>query len=88
MKLEQCYVGQTVGITINGDKYIGEVVEIKVDNANGKHSAVFKNDNGVNEVLISKLLGVLKWLTYVKWIWKNKSNGYYSETVTFVKVAT
>ena len=60
MKLEQCYVGQTVGITINGDKYIGEVVEIKVDNANGKHSAVFKNDNGVNEVLISKLIGVLK----------------------------
>ena len=60
MKLEQCYVGQTVGITVNGDKYIGEVVEIKVDNANGKHSAVFKNDNGVNEVLISKLIGVLK----------------------------
>ena len=28
--------------------------------ANGKHSAVFKNDNGVNEVLISKLIGVLK----------------------------
>ena len=25
-----------------GEKYIGEVVEIKVDNANGKHSAVFK----------------------------------------------
>ena len=60
MKLEQCYTGQTVGITVNGDKYIGEVVEIKVDNANGKHSAVFKNDNGVNEVLISKLIGVLK----------------------------
>ena len=60
MKLEDCYVGQTVGITVNGDKYIGEVVEIKVDNANGKHSAVFKNDNGVNEVLISKLIGVLK----------------------------
>ena len=60
MKLEQCYIGQTVGITVNGDKYIGEVAEIKVDNANGKHSAVFKNDNGVNEVLISKLLGVLK----------------------------
>ena len=51
---------QIVGITVNGDKYIGEVVEIKVDNANGKHSAVFKNDNGVNEVLISKLIGVLK----------------------------
>ena len=48
MKLEYCYVGQTVGITVNGDKYIGEVVEIKVDNANGKHSAVFKNDDGVN----------------------------------------
>ena len=62
MKLEQCYIGQTVGITVNGDKYIGEVAEIKVDNANGKHSAVFKNDNGVNEVLIGKLLGVLKWL--------------------------
>ena len=60
MKLEQCYIGQTVGITVNGDKYIGEVAEIKVDNANGKHSAVFKNDNGVNEVLIGKLLGVLK----------------------------
>ena len=58
MKLEQCYIGQIVGITVNGDKYIGEVVEIKVDN--GKHSAVFKNDNCVNEVLISKLLGVLK----------------------------
>ena len=55
MKLEQI-----VGITVNGDKYIGEVVEIKVDNANGKHSAVFKNDVGVNEVLISKLIGVLK----------------------------
>ena len=62
MKLEMCYIWQTVGITVNGDKYIGEVVEIKVDNVNGKHSAVFKNDNGVNEVLISKLLGVLKWL--------------------------
>ena len=49
MKLEQCYIGQTVGITVNGDKYIG-----------GKHSAVFKNADGVNEVLISKLLGVLK----------------------------
>ena len=62
MKLEECYIGQIVGITVNGDKYIGEVVEIKVDNVNGKHSAVFKNDVGVNEVLISKLLGVLKWL--------------------------
>ena len=72
MKLEQCYIGQIVGITVNGDKYIGdkyiggkytgEVVEIKVDNVNGKHSAVFKNDAGVSEVLISKLLGVLKWL--------------------------
>ena len=61
MKLEDCYVGQTVFITVNGDKYIGEVTEIKVDNVNGKHSAVFKNDDGVNEVLISKLLGVLKW---------------------------
>ena len=60
MKLEQCYIGQTVGITVNGDKYIGEVVNIKVDNVNGKHSAVFKNDVGVSEVLISKLLGVLK----------------------------
>ena len=60
MKIKDCYVGQIVGITVNGDKHIGEVVEIKVDNANGKHSAVFKNDNGVNEVLISKLLGVLK----------------------------
>ena len=60
MKIKDCYVGQTVGITVNGDKYIGEVVEIKVDNVNGKHSAVFKNDNGANEVLISKLLGVLK----------------------------
>ena len=62
MKLEQCYIGQIVGITVNGDKYIGEVVEIKVDNVNGKHSAVFKNADGANEVLISKLLGVLKWL--------------------------
>ena len=60
MKLEQCYIGQTVGITVNGDKYIGEVVEIKVDNVNGKHSAVFKNDAGVSEVLISKLIGVIK----------------------------
>ena len=60
MKIKDCYVGQIVGITVNGDKYIGEVVEIKVDNVNGKHSAVFKNDNGVNEVLISKLIGVLK----------------------------
>ena len=60
MKLEQCYIEQIVGITVNGDKYIGEVVEIKVDNVNGKHSAVFKNDAGENEVLISKLLGVLK----------------------------
>ena len=23
MKLEQCYIGQTVGITVNGDNYIG-----------------------------------------------------------------
>ena len=60
MKIKDCYVGQTVGITVNGDKYIGEVVEIKVDDVNGKHSAVFKNDDGENEVLISKLLGVLK----------------------------
>ena len=60
MKIKDCYVGQVVGITVNGDKYIGEVVEIKVDNVNGKHSAVFKNDDGENEVLISKLLGVLK----------------------------
>ena len=60
MKLEQCYIEQIVGITVNGDKYIGEVVEIKVDNVNGKHSAVFKNDDGENEVLISKLIGVLK----------------------------
>ena len=62
MKLVQCYIGQTVGITVNGNKYIGKVVEIKVDSVNGKHSAVFKNADGVNEVLISKLLGVLKWL--------------------------
>ena len=60
MKLEQCYIGQIVGITVNGDKYIGEVTEIKVDNVNGKHSAVFKNDDVANEVLISKLIGVLK----------------------------
>ena len=60
MNIKDCYVGQIVGITVNGDKYIGEVVEIKVDNVNGKHSAVFKNDDGENEVLISKLLGVLK----------------------------
>ena len=60
MKLEKCYIEQIVGVTVNGDKYIGEVVEIKVDNVNSKHSAVFKNDVGENEVLISKLLGVLK----------------------------
>ena len=60
MKIKDCYIGQTVGITVNGDKYIGEVVEIKVDDVNGKHSAIFKNDDGENEVLISKLLGVLK----------------------------
>ena len=60
MKLEQCYVGQIVGITVNGDTYIGEVVEIKIDNVNGKHSTVFKNDDVVNEALISKLIGVLK----------------------------
>ena len=60
MKLEQCFIGQTVGITVNGDKYIGEAVEIKVDNVNGKHSAVFENNGGENEVLISKLIGVLK----------------------------
>lgn len=60
MEIKDCYVGQVVGITVNGDKYIGEVVEIKADNVNGKHSAVFKNDDGANEVLISKLLGVLK----------------------------
>lgn len=35
MKIKDCYVGQIVGITVNGDKYIGEV-------------------------LISKLIGVLK----------------------------
>ena len=58
MKIKDCYIGQTVGITVNDDKYIGEVVEIKVDNVNGKHSAVFKNDDDVNEVLITKLLGV------------------------------
>ena len=60
MKIKDCYIGQVVGITVNGDKYIGEVVEIKVDNVNGKHSAVFKNDDGANEVFISKLIGVLK----------------------------
>ena len=60
MKLGLCYIGQIVGVTVNGDKYISEVVEIKVDNVNGKHSAVFKNDDGVNEVLINKLIGVLK----------------------------
>ena len=60
MNIKDCYVGQIVGITVNGNKYIGEVVEIKVDNVNGKHSAVFKNADGANEVLISKLLGVLK----------------------------
>ena len=42
MNIKDCYVGQIVGITVNANKYIGEVVEIKVDNANGKHSAVFK----------------------------------------------
>ena len=41
------------------------MIEIKVDNVNGKHSAVFKSDAGVNEVLISKLLGVLKWLRII-----------------------
>ena len=52
MKLEECHIGQIVGITVDGDKYIGEVVEIKVDNVNGKHSAVFKNDDGENEVYV------------------------------------
>lgn len=60
MKIKDCYIGQTVGITVDSDTYIGEVVEIKIDNVNGKHSAVFKNDVGVSEVLISKLIGVLK----------------------------
>ena len=60
MNIKDCCVGQIVGITVNGNKYIGEVVEIKVDNVNGKHSAVFKNADGANEVLISKLLRVLK----------------------------
>ena len=60
MNIKECHIGQIVGITVNGDKYVGEVVEIKVDNVNGKHSTVFKNDVGENEVLISKLLGVLK----------------------------
>ena len=61
---ESVWLTQVDGIS---DKIIGsriviaeEVVEIKVDNVNGKHSTVFKNDNGVNEVLISKLIGVLK----------------------------
>lgn len=31
MKLEKCYIGQTVGITVNDDKYIGEVTEIKAE---------------------------------------------------------
>ena len=31
MNIKDCYVGQIVGITVNGDKYIGEVVEIKVE---------------------------------------------------------
>ena len=44
MKLKLSYIGQIVGITVNGDNYIGELVEIKVDNVNGKHSAVIKND--------------------------------------------
>ena len=57
MKIKDCYVGQIVDITVNGDKYIGKAVEIKVGNVNGKHSAVFKNNDGVNEVLISKLIG-------------------------------
>ena len=26
MKIKDCYVGQVVGITVNGDTYIGEVV--------------------------------------------------------------
>ena len=69
MKIKDCYVGQTVGITVNGDKYIGEVVEIKVDDVNGKHSAVFKNDDGENEVLITKLLGVLKWKLNTYWLY-------------------
>lgn len=69
MKIKDCYIGQTVGITVNGDKYIGEVVEIKVDDVNGKHSAVFKNDDGVNEVLITKLLGVLKWKLNTYWLY-------------------
>ena len=30
MKIKDCYIGQIVGITVDGDKYIGEVVEIKV----------------------------------------------------------
>ena len=47
IKFELRYMGQIVGVTVNGgmntcDKYIGEIVEIKVDNVNGKHSAVFK----------------------------------------------
>ena len=29
MKIKDCYIGQTVGITVNGNKYIGKVVEIK-----------------------------------------------------------
>ena len=30
MNIKDCYIGQIVGITVDGDKYIGEVVEIKV----------------------------------------------------------
>ena len=28
MNIKDCHIGQIVGITVNGDKYIGEVVEI------------------------------------------------------------
>ena len=28
MNIKDCYVGQIVGITVNGDKYIGETVDL------------------------------------------------------------
>ena len=43
MKLEQCYIGQIVGITVNGDTYIGAEMMESFKGWNGHYSMINHN---------------------------------------------
>lgn len=58
MKLSDCYIGQKVGFTHDGFKYIGVVKDVKC--ADGKDVETIEfDDTEDSEIVVYRLIGVL-----------------------------